>query len=300
MLAITGDFYGWIFIVNLDFSSAISYLTFTFGNFISAPIVGVLGPKWALVCASIICTISVAMFLIVTEALFYVAATLLGIGSAILWTAQGKYIAMNSTRETASMHSVLFWCVYQFWWESTHISWLPFDFSAVAAGIFLYFAFRTLENNNRIEDSRITVIYITFTCILVVATVTMGLLRGPSKSVSFANSEAKSNTLTIAIDLVLSTFRLLFSKQMLFLSITFIYTGLELSFTTGVYVVSIAFTNKLASNTKTLVAFDAIALGFGHITGEEFIIIYEIKTLPKSISLKIHHGLGFSQINKRR
>ena len=115
MQATERSFYIRIFIINIDFSAAISYLVFTFGNFLVPPLVGLLGPRWVLVIGSALCTINMAIILVLNEPLLYFAACLVGLGGALLWTSQGKYLAMNSTEETASLHSNLFWCIYQIW-----------------------------------------------------------------------------------------------------------------------------------------------------------------------------------------
>lgn len=54
---------------------------------------------------------------------------------------------------------------------------------------------------------------------------------------------------------------------MLFLIVAFMYTGIELSFWSGIYPSSIGFTEKLHSNTKIIVALNAITQGLGQATG---------------------------------
>ena len=98
-----------------NFSAAIIYFVFTFANFIAAPIVGLLGARWAMVGGAITYGIFQAGFLFLNEPFLYVSSALIGVGAAVIWTAQGKYIAINSTDETASMHSSLFWGVSQVW-----------------------------------------------------------------------------------------------------------------------------------------------------------------------------------------
>ena len=44
---------------------------------------------------------------------FYLVAILLGIGGAILWTAEGAYLAIYSNENTASRNAGVFWALFQ-------------------------------------------------------------------------------------------------------------------------------------------------------------------------------------------
>ncbi|KAE9555999.1 hypothetical protein FO519_000855 [Halicephalobus sp. NKZ332] len=230
-------------------SAAIIYGVFTFANFIAAPIVGLLGARWAMVAGAITYGIFQAGFLFLNEPFLYISSALIGVGAAIIWTAQGKYIAMNSTDETASIHSGLFWGEYQV--------------SLIGSGIFLYFAFRDLKDNDRIEDSKIRLVFGVFTAVTAAGVAILGLLRTPPKNESLIDPNIKSEPEMTPKELLYSTLNLLITKRMLFLSIASIYTGIELSFYSGIYPTAISFTDKLAKNTKTVIAFNAIAQGLG-------------------------------------
>uniref|UniRef100_A0AC34RDK6 UNC93-like protein MFSD11 n=1 Tax=Panagrolaimus sp. JU765 TaxID=591449 RepID=A0AC34RDK6_9BILA len=86
-------------------SQAIIYAIFTLANFIAAPIVGILGARWSLVGGALTYGIFQAGFLFLNEPFLYISSALIGVGAAVIWTAQGKYIAMNSNEENASKHS---------------------------------------------------------------------------------------------------------------------------------------------------------------------------------------------------
>jgi hypothetical protein len=45
---------------------------------------------------------------------YYTVSVLVGIGAAILWTAQGVYLADNSNDSTISRNSGIFWALFQF------------------------------------------------------------------------------------------------------------------------------------------------------------------------------------------
>lgn len=74
-----------------------------------------------------------------------------------------------------------------------------------------------------------------------------------------------------------STLNLCRTKQMLLLIVAFMYTGIELSFWSGIYPSCIAFTENLAENTKQIVALNAVTQGIGQAAGE--ICIYLSKKL---------------------
>ena len=101
---------------------AIIYGVFTFANFVAAPIVGMLGPKWAMVFGAACYGIFELGFLFLNEYFLYASSALIGLGAAVIWTAQGNYIAINSTEETASKHSSLFWAVSQIWYVSKELT----------------------------------------------------------------------------------------------------------------------------------------------------------------------------------
>lgn len=61
--------------------------------------------------------------------------------------------------------------------------------------------------------------------------------------------------------------RLFTTKEMLLLSVTFLYTGLELSFFSGVYSPSIGFTLAIGDNAKQMVGLSGICIGIGEVSG---------------------------------
>ncbi|CAF1337122.1 unnamed protein product [Rotaria sordida] len=44
---------------------------------------------------------------------FYLTSILLGFGAAILWTAEGAYMAANSDEHTTSRNTGIFWALFQ-------------------------------------------------------------------------------------------------------------------------------------------------------------------------------------------
>jgi hypothetical protein len=45
--------------------------------------------------------------------MYYTVSVLVGIGAAILWTAQGVYLAVNSDESTISRNTGIYWALLQ-------------------------------------------------------------------------------------------------------------------------------------------------------------------------------------------
>lgn len=94
----------------------------------------------------------------------------------VIWTAQGKYLTMNSTEETAGRHSGIFWAISQA--------------CLSCGGIFLFFVFNS-GSTTTISDTKIHVIYGVFTSVTVLGIVLLGLLRMPT-TIDETNENAPS------------------------------------------------------------------------------------------------------------
>lgn len=118
-------------------------------------------------------------------------------------------------------------------------------------------------------------VYGVFTAVTAGGAAILALLRMPGRSGSLVDPEAEAEPEMTFKELIYSTLNLLKTRRMLFLAIAFAYTGIELSFWSGIYPSSISFTKKLATNTKTIMAFNAIAQGLGQAAGKAFVIFTE-------------------------
>ena len=70
-----------------------------------------------------------------------------------------------------------------------------------------------------------------------------------------------------AVEAFRASFRLFFTKDMALLSLTFFYSGIELSFFSGVYSAAIGFTKQLGSDASRYVGISGMLIGAGEITG---------------------------------
>ncbi|XP_041492044.1 UNC93-like protein MFSD11 isoform X3 [Microtus oregoni] len=75
------------------------------------------------------------------------------------------------------------------------------------------------------------------------------------------------NNVTKAVDAFKKSLKLCVTKEMLLLSITTAYTGLELTFFSGVYGTCIGAVNKFGTEEKSLIGLSGIFIGIGEILG---------------------------------
>uniref|UniRef100_A0A915LZ15 UNC93-like protein MFSD11 n=1 Tax=Meloidogyne javanica TaxID=6303 RepID=A0A915LZ15_MELJA len=139
--------------------------------FSAAPIVGILGTRWALLFGACTYALFQAGFLFLNRFYLFGSSALLGLGAAVIWTAQGKYLALNSEPETAGKHSGLFWALSQA--------------CQVCGGIFLLIVFLLHQHSNPEEHFRfgsnfapstVKLLYAVFTGITVLGALILGLL----------------------------------------------------------------------------------------------------------------------------
>ncbi|KAK0405416.1 hypothetical protein QR680_017981 [Steinernema hermaphroditum] len=239
-------------------SLAIIYGVFTISNFAAAPVVRFIGPRWGMVFGSCCYAAFQAGFLHLNETYLYVSSAVMGLGAAVLWTGQGNYLALNSTEANSKRNSGVLWGISQ---------------CCIAfGGIFLYLVFR--NGGSHISDNTVKTLYGVFTALSIIGVITIALLRTPPRVASGENvDEALGHG-----QLLISTFKLMITPEMILMAFVFIYTGVELSFWSGIYPTCISFTKKFGTNTNALLGLNAMAQGLGHFTGGLFFGILGDKT----------------------
>ncbi|XP_054249774.1 UNC93-like protein MFSD11 isoform X2 [Indicator indicator] len=126
------------------------------------------------------------------------------------------------------------------------------------------------------ESDRRTV-FIALTVISLVGTVLFFLIRkqedtkapGEEDSANeiLEDSSSAQNRLTRAVAAFKKSIKLSFTKEILLLSVTTAYTGLELTFFSGVYGTCIGAVNRFGSEEKSLIGLSGIFTGVGEILG---------------------------------
>uniref|UniRef100_A0A8C6I5U3 UNC93-like protein MFSD11 n=1 Tax=Mus spicilegus TaxID=10103 RepID=A0A8C6I5U3_MUSSI len=145
----------------------------------------------------------------------------------------------------------------------------PFPWSFYTASVFIGIA--AAEHDRR-------TVFIALTVISLVGTVLFFLIRKPDPENVLGEeescddqdmeaTESAQNNVTKAVDAFKKSLRLCVTREMLLLSVTTAYTGLELTFFSGVYGTCIGAVNKFGTEEKSLIGLSGIFIGIGEILG---------------------------------
>ncbi|XP_027741903.1 UNC93-like protein MFSD11 [Empidonax traillii] len=241
-------------------SMSIIYGVLSASNLISPSVVAIVGPQFSMVVSGIFYSLYIAVFIQPTTWAFYTASVFIGIAAAVLWTAQGNCLTVNSDENTIGRNSGVFWALLQF--------------SLFFGNLYIYFAWR---GKTHISESDRRTVFIALTVISLVGTVLFFLIRkqedtkapGDEDSTNEILGESSSarNKMMRAVAAFKKSITLSFTKEMLLLSVTTAYTGLELTFFSGVYGTCIGAVNRFGSEEKSLIGLSGIFIGVGEILG---------------------------------
>ncbi|NXK87391.1 MFS11 protein, partial [Formicarius rufipectus] len=241
-------------------SMAIIYGVFSASNLISPSVVAIVGPQFSMVVSGIFYSLYIAVFIQPATWAFYTASVFIGIAAAVLWTAQGNCLTVNSDENTIGRNSGVFWALLQF--------------SLFFGNLYIYFAW---QGKTHISESDRRTVFIALTVISLVGTVLFFLIRkqedtkapGDEDSANEILGESSSarNKMLKAVAAFKKSITLSFTKEMMLLSVTTAYTGLELTFFSGVYGTCIGAVNRFGSEEKSLIGLSGIFIGVGEILG---------------------------------
>ncbi|KAJ4443939.1 hypothetical protein ANN_05728, partial [Periplaneta americana] len=239
-------------------SLAVIYAVFAVCNWLAPSIISVTGPKIAMLIGAVTYCLFIASFLLPRTWLLYLASCVMGFGAAVIWTGQGNYLTLNSDSTTISRNSGIFWAMLQA--------------SMFLGNLFVYFQF---QGKTQIDADTRLIVFIVLLVVAAVGIVFLLLLRPAQR----ADGELERREEGGPLNALKRAFVLLLTKEMLLLSITFFYTGIELSFFSGVYSPSIGFTKRMGENVKQLVGLSGIFIGLGEVVGGAFFGIMGPKTI---------------------
>ncbi|XP_039595704.1 UNC93-like protein MFSD11 [Polypterus senegalus] len=249
-------------------SLAIIYGVFSASNLISPSVVAILGPQISLFLSGLVYSFYIAIFIHPLTWTFYTASVLVGIAAAVLWTAQGNVLTINSKDTTIGRNSGIFWALLQF--------------SLFFGNLYIYLAWR---GKSHISDVDRRTVFISLTVISLVGGFLFFLIRNPeplnepSESTDSLlnadveesnNSAVQSATLgrtSQAVEAFKKALQVSVKKEMLLLSPSISYSGLEMTFFSGVYGTCIGAMNLLGDDAKGLIGLSGIFLGIGEILG---------------------------------
>ncbi|XP_058267541.1 UNC93-like protein MFSD11 [Hemibagrus wyckioides] len=247
-------------------SMAIIYGVFSASNLIAPSVVAVIGPQLSLFFSGLIYSGYIAMFIHPFTWSFYTASVLVGIAAAVLWTAQGNLLTINSSDSSIGRNSGIFWALLQF--------------SLFFGNLYIYVAW---HGKVHISDKDRQTVFISLTIISLVGNFLFFLIqRTETEIVPSDRSESplpaeasESDSVVIgpqglgaqALVAFKKSIQLAMTKEMLLLSISIAYTGLELTFYSGVYGTSIGAMTRFGDDAKSLIGLAGIFIGVGEILG---------------------------------
>ncbi|XP_043570585.1 UNC93-like protein MFSD11 [Chiloscyllium plagiosum] len=241
-------------------SLAIIYTVFSASNILTPSIVAVLGARLSMVISGLVYSVYSAVFIEPFTWSFYLASVIIGMAAAVIWTAQGNCLTTNSDENTIGRNSGIFWALLQF--------------SLLFGNLYIYLAWK---GETHISDHNRRTVYIALTVISGVGSILFLLIRQPVSEVSTAEqnkSDDESDAVlepqeqrSQAIDAIRSAICIFFTKDMLLLSITITYTGIELTFFSGVYGTCLGATNGFGNEAKSLIGLSGTFIGVGEIVG---------------------------------
>ncbi|XP_050420517.1 UNC93-like protein MFSD11 [Adelges cooleyi] len=254
-------------------SLAIIYGFFALCNWISPSIISFAGSRMSMFVGACCYTLFLVSFLWPTTMLLYLMSALIGFGASIIWTGQGTYLTLNSDSTTMSRNSGIFWALLQ-------------------SSMFLgnTFVFFVLHDKTNLDASTRTLLFTVLISVCFLGTIMFLVLRSP------VSSEGNENEQGIPLSVVKemkNSFALFLTEDMCLLNMSFFFTGLHLSFYSGVYSSSIGFTTAIGPNSKQLVGLSGIFIGVGEILGGFLFSILGKKATTTEVGSK---GFGHSAV----
>ncbi|XP_060945346.1 UNC93-like protein MFSD11 [Limanda limanda] len=247
-------------------SMAIIYGVFSASNLIAPSVVTIIGPQLSMFFSGLLYSGYIAMFIYPYTWSFYTASVLVGVGAAVLWTAQGNVLTINSTDNNIGRNSGIFWALLQC--------------SLFFGNLYIYFAW---HGHVHITDKDRQTVFISLTVISLVGCFLFFLIRRPDPESSppevtesllqaestetSTDTSPHSGLCSQALDAFIQACKISVTKEMLLLSFCIAYTGLELTFYSGVYGTCIGAMTRFGKDAKSLIGISGIFIGIGEILG---------------------------------
>ncbi|XP_029692261.1 UNC93-like protein MFSD11 isoform X1 [Takifugu rubripes] len=282
-------------------SMSIIYGVLSAFSLVAPVVVTVIGPQLSMFFSGLMYSCYIAMFIYPYTWSFYAASVLVGLGAAVLWTAQGNVLTINSTDNTIGRNSGIFWAIFQLsvffgnlyiycaWHGHVHITdkdrqTVFISLTVISlVGCFLLFLIRKpdpepapSEASQALLQSEQTDSMDSTTSQFQVrwklgardcGTVEFLRTKGQHHNVSFLHSSPRTALCSQAVDAFVKACKIFVTKEMLLLSFSIAYTGLELTFYSGVYGTCIGAMTEFGHDAKSLIGISGICIGVGEILG---------------------------------
>ncbi|XP_029015696.1 UNC93-like protein MFSD11 [Betta splendens] len=245
-------------------SLGIIYGVFSFSNLLAPAVVAVVGPRITMFISGLLYSGYVAVFIAPSTWSFYLTSVLVGVGAAMLWTAQGHFLVDNSEASTINRNTAVFWALLQC--------------SMLFGNLYIYFDW---NGRTEISDSGRRTIFLSLFVTSALGTLSF-LVLGKSRRDEEMLSEEEGQSLLstrlmykhrahAAVQDAKSEFRTILrlagDKTMVLLGPCMAYSGLELAFYSGVYGTCIGATAQFGAAAKGLIGISGIVVGVGEIVG---------------------------------
>lgn len=246
------------------YSLGIIYGIFSFSNLLAPTVVAVIGAKLCMFTSGLLYSGYIAVFILPFTWSFYLTSVLIGIGAAMLWTAQGQFLVENSEASTINRNTGMFWALLQC--------------SMIFGNLCIYFEW---NGTTEITDSSRKNVFLSLLVASVLGTLSFLVLRQSQTEEEMLSEEEGQSLLSTrmrykhransAMEDAKAEFKtiweLLKTKTIVLLSPCMAYSGLELSFYSGVYGTCIGATTHFGGAAKGLIGISGIVIGVGEIVG---------------------------------
>ncbi|XP_036367983.1 UNC93-like protein MFSD11 isoform X3 [Octopus sinensis] len=238
-------------------SLGVIYTTFALCNWIAPVIIFLCGTKISMIVGGVTYLLFILSFLKPIYWTLYFGSVLIGFGAAVIWTAQGAFLTNNSNSETMSRNSGIFWALLQC--------------SLLWGNIYTYFTFQGKEV---ISDQMRLQLFAGLSGACGLGVLLLFILRSKVPPPPLSTDEPSMDKLDCSpanIAGVKSTFlrafQLFKNKDMLLLLLPFVYTGIELTFFSGIYGTCLANNKHFGDKAKGLIGISGMVIGLGEILG---------------------------------
>uniref|UniRef100_A0A8C7XC32 UNC93-like protein MFSD11 n=1 Tax=Oryzias sinensis TaxID=183150 RepID=A0A8C7XC32_9TELE len=238
-------------------SLGIIYGVFSFSNLIAPTAVKVIGAKVSMFLSGLLYSGYIAVFIIPSTWSFYLTSVLIGIGAALLWTAQGEFLIENSEASTINRNTGMFWALLQC--------------SMLFGNLYIYLDW---NGETDISESSRRNIFLFLLVASVLGTLSFLVLR-KSHNEEEMLSEEEGQSLLFESDMNNPQQKKPFMYSTLVCnrghaataSTHYCSAGLELAFYSGVYGTCIGATTHFGEAAKGLIGISGIVVGVGEIVG---------------------------------
>ncbi|XP_075214033.1 UNC93-like protein MFSD11 isoform X3 [Lycorma delicatula] len=225
---------------------ALDYIIYGVSLWLGPSAINIIGLRTCMTAGALIYTLFFSSVLVEKAWVMYAFTAIGGTGASLLWAAEGKYLASNSSAEVISRNVGIFWTFY--------------CSSSIIGNLY---SFYILQGKKYLDRGSRNLITYSLTAIGGVATLFFALLPPAEKN----ETEDKKLQKVSPLKELKTTWKVFKTKEMIILAVTFCYTGLHQAFCSGIYSPSIGFTLQFGNRSKQLVPLSGVFLGLGQVIG---------------------------------